>query len=88
RWIPGHEDIPESDRVDSKAKKAAEGNQNDTGTKTGILAAAIPTSKAAIRQEIKKRIKNKNISEFRNTSTRYTKIAAINPTVPSAKFRT
>ncbi|KJA25255.1 hypothetical protein HYPSUDRAFT_121237, partial [Hypholoma sublateritium FD-334 SS-4] len=87
RWIPSHEDIPESDRVDSEAKSAAEGNQNNKGTKTGILAATLPASKAAVRQEIKKRIKNKNISEFRKTSTRYAKIAAIDPTVPSAKFR-
>ncbi|KJA13101.1 hypothetical protein HYPSUDRAFT_108833, partial [Hypholoma sublateritium FD-334 SS-4] len=88
RWIPGHENIAASDRVDKEAKLAATGYQANKGEAKGILRKELPASKAATRQEIIRRLKKKLIKDFHTTSHRYAKIAIIDPSTPSQKYRT
>lgn len=45
RWVPGHEDIPGSDRADEEAKRAAEGRNRDTKGLEGILKKSLPSAK-------------------------------------------
>jgi hypothetical protein len=86
RWVPGHEDLPGSDRVDEQAKKAAEGSEQNKNTTKGILKKELPASKAAIRQELRRRLKVQTEKALKK-SPRYERIASIDPTAPSNKYR-
>jgi ribonuclease HI len=57
RWIPGHRDIPGSERADEEAKKACEETHRNRNGNTRFLRQGIPASKSAIKQPFKKKKK-------------------------------
>ena len=85
RWIPGHRDIPGSDRADEEAKKASEGSHRNRNHETRFLRNGIPASKSAIRQLLRTRLKKKEAKLFRE-SHRFNRISRIDPRMPDTKF--
>lgn len=86
RWVPGHEGIWGSERADEEAKRAAEGAQENKRGNRGALRKAIPTSKAAVRQEMRRQQKERQRTAFQD-SPRHERMTAIDKTAPSPKYR-
>ena len=85
-WVPGHKGIYGNDCVDEQAKKAAEGPEQNLNSRVGFLRKAIPDSKSAVRQELRRKNKARYTKNFR-TLPRYHRMYKIDPTMPSPLFR-
>jgi hypothetical protein len=84
-WIPGHKGVPESERADEEAKKAAERAHRNLNNDVEILRQQLPISKLATKQLTCDRLKRKVAAIFHN-SHRAAKMLKIDPTMPSTKF--
>ena len=84
-WIPSHKGIPESDRVDKEAKKAAEGAHHNLNDNVKILRQQLPASKLATKQLMHDRLKREVTKIFLN-SHRSAKMLRIDPLMPATKF--
>src|ERR1700678_2186093 len=84
-WISGHKGVPERDRADEEAKRAAEGVHRNLNNNVKILRQQLPISKSATKQLTCNRLKREVATIFHN-SHRAGKMLKIDPTMPSTKF--
>lgn len=76
RWVPGHEGITGSKKVDEEAKRAARGAEENRGKKERILQKELPASKSATKQELERRQKKRSEREYKE-SPRYRRMERI-----------
>ena len=58
-WIPGHKDFIPNEKADELAKKAAKGESNPNPSLPKLLRHSLPTSTAAIKQDLKLKVQNR-----------------------------
>jgi hypothetical protein len=80
-------DIEGNGEADRQAKKAAEGNADSPIHKLPVaLRKRLPHSKSAIKQDLVKRLKTEAAATL-HKSPQWTKLAEIDPSMPSAHYR-
>ena len=84
-WVAGHMDSTGNERADEEAKKAAVDGSSPNEDLPPFLHHHLPTGFSAAKQAIKALIKGKTKKWWTN-SPRFTKLNAIDPSLPSNKF--
>ena len=64
RWTPGHEGIPENERADEEAKRAARGDSSPDDQLPETYKRTIPISRSAALQSHHKRVRSKVVESL------------------------